>query len=184
MKLLPIHQGGAAFGYWDSLPDAAKSNYDTVKANLKTVVGQAAYLSTFQTYVNAHTRLPSGALPVFAADNNTWWRKLFPHIDKTLKTEKHSDYSLLELSCVQLHYHEPGVRTQDTALQFAIQIETANHVSRVFSYPDTLQRFSQAPVSPAVSPFTPTHPSARSNSVEPTGFALPTPVTFRKCRRH
>lgn len=67
-KLLPTCLGGAAFSYWDSLSDATKSDYTAVKDKLKAVFGQTAYLATFQSYINARTRLPGEDLPVFAAD--------------------------------------------------------------------------------------------------------------------
>lgn len=54
--------------YWDSLTNATISDYTAVKEKLKGVFGQTAYLSTFQRYINARTRLPGEALPAFAAE--------------------------------------------------------------------------------------------------------------------
>ena len=69
-KLLPTCLGGTALlcSYWDSLPSDAKKDYRLVKEKLKGAFGQTIYLSTFQSYVNARTRLPGEALQVFAAD--------------------------------------------------------------------------------------------------------------------
>ncbi len=162
-KLLPTRLGGAAFSYWDSLPDAVKSDYDAVKEKLKTVFGQTAYLSTFQSYVNARTRLPGEALPVFAAEISRLVEEAFPTYGQNAKDgEKFRRFIAGIEPYLQLRCHEQGVKTLDAALQFALQIETAHHASRVFSSPHTMQSFSQSPFSPAVPSFTPTHPPASS----------------------
>lgn len=157
-KLLPTRLGGAAFSYWDSLPNATKTDYNAVKDKLKVVFGQTAYLSTFQSYVNARSRLPGEALPVFAAEISRLVEEAFPTYGQNAKAgEKFRRFIAGIEPYLQLRCHEQGVNTLEAALQFAIQIENAHHASRVFSSPHTLQSFSQSPALPIVPPLTPTH---------------------------
>ncbi len=157
-KLLPTHLGGAAFSYWDSLPDRTKRNHTAVKDKLKTVFGQTAYMSTFQSYINARTRLPGEALPVFAAEISRLVEEAFPTYGQNAKDgEKFRRFIAGIEPYLQVRCHEQGLNTLDSALQFAIQIENAHHASRLFSTPNTLQSFSQTQVLPAVSPVTTTH---------------------------
>ncbi len=157
-KLLPTHLGGAAFSYWDSLPDRTKCNYTAVKDKLKTVFGQTAYMSTFQSYINACTRLPGEALPVFAAEISRLVEETFPTYGQNAKVwEKFRRFIAGIEPYLQVRCHEQGLNTLDSALQFAIQIENARHASRLFSTPNTLQSFSRTQVLPAVSPVTTTH---------------------------
>lgn len=165
-KLLPTRLGGAAFSYWDSLPDATKSDYTAVKEKLKAVFGQTAYLSTFQSYVNARTRLPGEALPVFAAEICRLVEEAFPTYGQHAKDgEKFRRFISGIEPYLQLRCHEHGVKTLETALQFALQIETAHHASRVFSSTNTLPCFSQASGASPAPPLTSTHLSASSTSL-------------------
>ena len=66
---------------------------------------------------------------------------------------------------LQLWCHEHGVTTLESALKFALQIETAHYASRVFSSPNTLQGVSQAPAAPTVLPFASTHLPVSSTSL-------------------
>lgn len=180
-KLLPTRLGAAAFSYWDSLPDATKSDYNAVKEKLKTVFGQTAYLSTFQSYVNARTRLPGEALPVFAAEISRLVEEAFPTYGQNAKDgEKFRRFIAGIEPYLQLRCHEHGVKTLDSALQYALQIETAHHASRVFSSPSTLPSFPQTPASPVVPPLTPTHLSASSTSL---GVHSATSDDLRKMQR-
>lgn len=164
-KLLPTRLGGAAFSYWDSLSEATKSDYAAAKEKLKTVFGQTAYLSTFQSYVNARTRLPGEALPVFAAEISRLVEEAFPTCGQNAKDgEKFRRFIAGIEPYLQLRCHEHGVTTLESALRFAQQIENAHQASRVFSSPNTLQCFSQAPVASVVPPLAPTHCPASSTS--------------------
>lgn len=58
---------------------------------------------------------------------------------------------------LQLQYHEQGVKTLETALQFSIQIEAAHQASKVFSTSGPLQSFSISPANPAIQPVLPGH---------------------------
>lgn len=88
-KLLPTCLGGVAFSYWDSLAEETKLDYKVVKDKLKAVFGQAVFLSTFQSYVNARTRLPGEAASL---------RKLFLHMKRMPRREKNSDALLRGLN--------------------------------------------------------------------------------------
>lgn len=59
-----------------------------VKEKLKAVFGQTAHLSTFQSYVNALTRLPGEALPVFAAEISHLVEETFPTYGQNAKDGK------------------------------------------------------------------------------------------------
>ena len=78
------HYDVDAFGYWYNLPDAANSNYDTVKANLRTVVGQAAH--HFSNLCQCPHLTIVGLFLFLLLIIADWWKKLFPHTDKMLKT--------------------------------------------------------------------------------------------------
>lgn len=153
VKLLPRCLGGAAFSYWDSLSNAVKADYSATKDKLKSVFGQTAYLSTFQSYINARSRLPCEALPVFAAEICRLVEEAFSTYDENAKQgEKFTRFIAGLDQYLQLRCHEQGVDTLETALQFAMQIETAHQASRVFTNTPHLQSLSTPPVYPAVSP--------------------------------
>ena len=157
-KLLPTRLGGAAFSYWDSLSDATKADYTTVKETFKAVFGQTAYLSTFQSYVNARTHLPGEALPVFAAEISHLVEEAFPTYGQNAKDgKKFRRFIAVIEPYLQLRGYEHGVTTLESALKFALQIETAHYASKVFSSPNTLQGVSQAPAAPTVFPSASTH---------------------------
>ncbi|XP_077358205.1 uncharacterized protein LOC144004677 [Festucalex cinctus] len=158
-KLLPTCLGGAAFSYWDSLSDEDKSDYTITKEKLKAVFGQAAYLSTFQSYINARGRLPGEALPVFAAEISRLVEEAFPTYGDDAKSgEKFRRFIAGLDPYLQLRCHEQGVKTLEEALKFAVQIETAHQASRVFAAQGP---FPAAPTYPAVSPIvTPPLPMA------------------------
>ncbi len=84
-KFLPTCLGGTAFTYWDSLPSDIKKDYKQVKEKIKAVFGKRAYLSTFQSYVNARTRLPGEALQVFAAEISHLVDEAFPTYEANAK---------------------------------------------------------------------------------------------------
>ncbi|XP_034540855.1 uncharacterized protein LOC117829958 isoform X1 [Notolabrus celidotus] len=165
-KLLPTRLGGAAFSYWDSQSDAVKSDYDDVKEKLKAVFGQTAYVTTFQSYINARTRLPGEALPVFAAEISRLVEEAFPTYGQNAKDgEKFRRFIAGIEPYLQLRCHEQGLTSLDAALKFAIQIETAHQASRVFSSQNTVQYVSQAPVLPNVPGAAPAHFSTSSPSL-------------------
>lgn len=153
-KLLPTCLGGAAFSYWDSLPEITKLNYDTVKNKLKSVFGQTAFLSSFQSFVNARSRLPGEALPVFAAEICRLVEEAFPTYEKNAKEgEKFRCFVAGIEPYLQLRCHEQGVKTLESALRFALQVETAHQASRIFpnAHPSTLQFATSAPTATAAS---------------------------------
>lgn len=158
-KLLPTRLGGAAFSYWDSLSERIKRNYAAIKDKLKSVFGQTAYLSTFQSYINrTRTRLPGEALPLFAAEISRLVEEAFPTYGENAKDgEKFRRFIAGIEPYLHVHCHEQGLNTLDSALQFAIQIENAHHARRLCSTPNILQNFAHTRVLPAVSPVASIH---------------------------
>lgn len=135
VKLLPTRLGAAALSYWDSLPDTTQCDYTAVKEKLKAVFGHTAYLCTFQSDVNARTRLPAEALPVFAAEISRLVEEAFPTSGQNAKDGENLRRFIAGIEpYLQLRCHEHGVTTLDSALQFALQIESAHHASRVFHH--------------------------------------------------
>ncbi|KAI3352140.1 hypothetical protein L3Q82_020952 [Scortum barcoo] len=134
-----------------------------------------------KSYINARTRLPGEALPVFAAEISRLVEEAFPTYGQNAKEgEKFRRFIAGIEPYLQLRCHEHGVKTLDSALQFALQIETAHHASKVFSSSHTLQCFSQAPVLPGVPPLAPTHLPTSST---PLGVHSTTSEDFRKMQR-
>ncbi len=131
-KFLPTCLGGTAFTYWDSLPSDIKKDYKQVKEKIKAVFGKRAYLSTFQSYVNARTRLPGEALQVFAAEISHLVDEAFPTYEANAKNgEKFRRFVAGIEPYLQLRIHEQGLDTLDTALTLALQIEQAHQASKV-----------------------------------------------------
>ena len=132
----------------------------------RLLFGQTAYLSTFQSYINARTRLPGEALPVFAAEISRLVEEAFPTYGQNAKEgEKFRRFIAGIEPYLQVRCHEQGLTALDAALKYAMQIENAHHASRVFSTPNNLQGFPQVHVSPAISPLSHTHPPASSTSL-------------------
>lgn len=131
-KFLPTCLGGTAFNYWDSLPSDIKKDYKQVKEKMKAVFGKRVYLSTFQSYVNARTRLPGEALQVFAAEISHLVDEAFPTYEANAKNgEKFRRFVAGIEPYLQLRIHEQGVDTLDAALALALQIEQAHQASKV-----------------------------------------------------
>ncbi|RXN13088.1 regulator of microtubule dynamics 1 isoform X1 [Labeo rohita] len=131
-KFLPTCLGGTAFSYWDSLPNDIKKDYKQVKDKMKEVFGKRVYLSTFQSYVNARTRLPGEALQVFAAEISHLVDEAFPTYEANAKNgEKFRRFVAGIEPYLQLRIHEQGVETLDAALTLALQIEQAHQASKV-----------------------------------------------------
>lgn len=108
--------------------------------------------------MNARTRLPGEALPVFAAEICRLVEEAFPTYEKKAKEgEKFRRFVAGIEPYLQLRCHEQGVRTLESALQFAVQIETAHQASRMFSnaHLSTQQSVASAPTSLAAFPMTP-----------------------------
>lgn len=156
-KILPTCLGGAAFSYWDSLPEAIKSDFTATKEKLKSVFGQTAYLSTFQSYINARSRNQGEALPVFAAEIARLVDDAFPtYGDNAKNGEKFRRFIAGLDPYLQLRCHEQGVKTLEEALQFAMQIEAAHQASTLFAASGPTQFCTTNPVYPAISFVSPT----------------------------
>ncbi|XP_034563707.1 uncharacterized protein LOC117829958 isoform X2 [Notolabrus celidotus] len=120
----------------------------------------------FESYINARTRLPGEALPVFAAEISRLVEEAFPTYGQNAKDgEKFRRFIAGIEPYLQLRCHEQGLTSLDAALKFAIQIETAHQASRVFSSQNTVQYVSQAPVLPNVPGAAPAHFSTSSPSL-------------------
>ncbi len=131
-KFLPTCLGGTAFTYWDSLPSDIKKDYKQLKEKINAVFGKRAYLSTFQSYVNARTRLPGEALQVFAAEISHLVDEAFPTYEANAKNgEKFRRFVAGIEPYLQLRIHEQGLDTLETALTLALQIEQPHQASKV-----------------------------------------------------
>ncbi|RXN16718.1 Disks large [Labeo rohita] len=99
---------------------------------MKEVFGKLVYLSTFQSYVNARTRLPGEALQVFAAEISHLVDEAFPTYEANAKNrEKFRRFVASIEPYLQLRIHEQGVDTLDAALTLALQIEQAHQASKL-----------------------------------------------------
>lgn len=114
------------------MPDDIKKDYKQVKDKMKAVFGKRVHLSTFQSYVNARTRLPGKALQVFAAEISHLVDEAFPTYEANAKNgEKFRRFVAGIEPYLQLRIHEQGVDTLDAALALALQIEQAHQASKV-----------------------------------------------------
>ena len=67
-SVLPTRLADAAFLYWNSLPAATQSDYDSAKDKLKDFFGPKYSLPFFQTTGNARPRKHGESLDVYSAD--------------------------------------------------------------------------------------------------------------------
>lgn len=67
-QILPIRLGGAAYNFWDSLPDRVKVDYKETKKLMKDVFRKQNFITTFQTYINARPRSPGEPIEVYKAE--------------------------------------------------------------------------------------------------------------------
>ncbi len=103
-----------------------------LKEKINAVFGKRAYLSTFQSYVNARTRLPGEALQVFAAEISHLVDEAFPTYEANAKNgEKFRRFFAGIEPYLQLRIHEQGLDTLETALTLALQIEQPHQASKV-----------------------------------------------------
>lgn len=80
-SVLPTCLADAAFLYWDSLPAATQSDYDSVKDKLKDVFGPKYSLPFFQTTVNTRPHKPCESLDVYSADITRLVLEALPNYD-------------------------------------------------------------------------------------------------------
>ena len=148
--ILPTRLGGAAFSFWDSLPDHVKDNYAEVKDRMKGVFGQKHFLTTFQSYVNARPRLPNEALEVYAAEITRLVLEAFPNYDENaIEGEKFRRFIAGIHPHLQLKCHELGATTFQDALRIACQVEHAQQALNIASPNIQLSSPPLLPVTPA-----------------------------------
>lgn len=131
-SILPVRLGGNAFGYWDSLEDSVKDDYDAVKTLMKKVFRKREFIATFQTYINARPRYPNEPLEVYQAELTRLVNEAFPKYDKVAKEGETFRRFVAGLEPqLQLKIHEFGATDLATALSVAVRIERAQMASRI-----------------------------------------------------
>lgn len=66
---------------WDNLSPETQDCYTEVKKHLQTAFGQKDVIASFQTFPNAHYRLPNEAMEVYAADVCGLVKEAFPDFE-------------------------------------------------------------------------------------------------------
>ena len=124
--ILPARLSGAAFSYWDSLPDPVKKDFKQVRDKMKTVFCSRHFITTFQSFLNARPRYPGESLEVFGAEITRLVEEAFPSYDEDArKGERFRRFVAGLHPHLQRKVHEQGAVTFDDALRIAGRIEHA-----------------------------------------------------------
>lgn len=79
---LPTLLPSELFIVWDNLAKETQSSSEATKKHLQDAFGQKDVIASFQTFPNAHHRLPNEAMEVYAADICRLVKEAFPDFEQ------------------------------------------------------------------------------------------------------
>lgn len=129
---LPTRLPPELFIVWDNLPQETQVCYTETKRHLQNAFGHKDVIASFQTFPNAHHRLPNEAMEVYAADICRLVKEAFPDFEHNASEYMKMSRFIAGLDQeLQVKCHERGVKTLTEAFEVASQAERARQAAKL-----------------------------------------------------